>query len=287
MDEQQRLAEPKTTEQQTVQTPILPKQKPHHEQIMDILLNKDDISWQQIIFSAVKSEEMDPWNIDIAKLSQHFLEKLREFKEMDFKVSGKVILAAAILLRLKSNKLVGEDLTYLDQLIASSNHNEEEAFYDELASMEGEKVQVSIEGRNYELIPHTPQPRKRKVSVFDLVEALEKALEVKNRRKGWGGDEVHMEIPKMKYDIEELVQKIFQEVVAYFSSKKEETLTFTKLLHTSSREDKIFTFLPLLHLSNEGKVVLQQATHLGEIEIGLGMTETKKAVQNVAAAKGV
>ena len=34
-----------------------------------------------------------------------------------------------------------------------------------------------------QIYPRTPQPRKRKVSVFDLVQALEKALEVENRRK--------------------------------------------------------------------------------------------------------
>ena len=81
-----------------------------HEQLFDMILNKDDISWQQIIFTAVKSEQMNPWDIDIKLLSQKFLEKLRQFKEMDFKVSGKVILAAAIMLRLKSNKLIGEDM---------------------------------------------------------------------------------------------------------------------------------------------------------------------------------
>lgn len=263
------------------------QQKQHpHEQIIDILLNKDDISWQQIIFGAVKSEEMDPWDIDISKLLRTFLDKLHQFKEMDFKVSGKVILAAAILLRLKSNRLVGEDLTYLDQLIASSSQNEEDAFYEELAGMEAkDRVQVSIEGRNYELLPHTPQPRKRKVSVYDLVEALEKALEVKNRRKGWGTDDVQIEVPKNIVDIKELVQKIFNEIIVYFKTKKEEKLTFTKLLHRGNREEKVFTFVPLLHLSNEGKVILQQATHLGEIEIGLGLCEKKCAVQKVAATK--
>src|SRR3989344_5635587 len=32
------------------------------------------------------------------------------------------------------------------------------------------------------LIPRTPQPRQRKVSIYDLVEALERELEVKKRR---------------------------------------------------------------------------------------------------------
>ncbi len=244
----------------------------NQEQIMNIIFSKDDISWQQIIFSAVKSEQMDPWNIDIVKLSQQFLVKLGEFKEMDLKISGKIILAAAIMLRLKSNKLIGEDLSYLDQLIASSGRNEEEAFYDELSQMESqERVQVSIDGREYELVPRTPQPRKRKVSVYDLVEALEKALEVKNRRKGWGDNDIHMVIPIKKVDIEHLIQKTFSEVIGYFATQRDARLLFTKLLKKGTKYEKVYTFIPLLHLSNDGKVNLYQEKHLGDIEISLGI----------------
>ncbi len=273
--EQQRLAEPEKKEEQIASIPEITLEP--HEQIMDIIFNKDDISWQQIIFSAVKSEQMDPWDIDIAKLSQQFLVKLREFKEMDFKVSGKVILAAAIMLRLKSNKLIGEDMTYLDQLIASSGQSQEDAFYDELSQMEGQdKVQVSIAGRDYELIPRTPQPRKRKVSVYDLVEALEKALEVKNRRKPWDADEIHMEIPVRKVDIDHLIQKTFAEVMGHFTTQKEVKLMFSKLLKEGTKLEKVYTFIPLLHLSNEGKINLAQEMHLGDIHISLGEKAQEK-----------
>ncbi len=253
-------------------------QATQYDQIIDMIMNKDDISWQQIIFSAVKSEQMDPWDIDITKLSQTFLARLRELKEMDFKISGKVILAAAIMLRLKSTKLIGEDFTYLDQLIASSGQSDEDSFYDELASIENEnKVQVSIDGKNYELIPRTPQPRKRKVSVYDLVEALEKALEVKNRRRLWEKETIHMEIPKKKVDIEHLITKTFGEVMGYFNTLKEVRLTFSRLLKTDTKEEKVFTFIPLLHLSNSGKINLMQEVHLGEIFITPGYKINDKA----------
>ena len=285
--EQQRLAEPEKRQETPGAIPevtLLP-----HEQLFDMILNKDDISWQQIIFTAVKSEQMNPWDIDIKLLSQKFLEKLRQFKEMDFKVSGKVILAAAIMLRLKSNKLIGEDMNYLDQLIASGNQNEEEAFYDELSQMEGtDRVNVSIEGRNYELIPRTPQPRKRKVSVYDLVEALEKALEVKNRRKGWGEDEIRMVIPVRTVDIDQLIHKTFGEVMGHFMTQKEVKLMFSKLLKDGTKQEKVYTFIPLLHLSNEGKVNLTQEMHLGDIHISLGeKAHEKKEVNEESSQKQV
>lgn len=81
-----------------------------HDKIIDILFDQQDVTWQNMIFEAVKKEEMDPWDVDISALAKRFLDMVKQLKEMDFKVSGKIILAAAILLRLKSNKLLTDDL---------------------------------------------------------------------------------------------------------------------------------------------------------------------------------
>mgnify|MGYP001616541612 FL=1 len=108
------------------------------------------------------------------------------------------------------------------------------------------------------------------MSVYDLVEALEKALEVKNRRKPWGSDEIHMEIPVRTVDIDHLIQKTFSDVMGHFMTQKEVKLLFSKLLKEGTKLEKVYTFIPLLHLSNEGKVVLEQLEHLGEINISLG-----------------
>lgn len=257
-------------------TQTAPQEAPHPisspQDIYSFLCNKDDISWQQILYQAVKSEHMDPWDIDIGNIARRFLQDIQKMKELDFKISGKMILAAAILLRLKSTKLVGEDLSYLDQLLASTEQNEETAFYDELAAMnaDGYGTKVTVDGKEFQLLPRTPQPRKRKVSVYDLVEALEKALEVKHRRRIFGDTEIRMEIPQKKVDIEELVTKIFNEVKDHFLLKKQTGLTFQQLLKEGTKHEKVYTFLPLLHLSHSGKLELDQKEHLGDIHIRLG-----------------
>jgi segregation and condensation protein A len=271
---QEKQAQQESTEDKNVQTTLQT-----HDQLYTFLCKKGDISWQQMIYQAVKSEHMDPWNIDVSMLSQRFLTDLKTMKEMDFAVSGKMILAAAIMVRLKSTKLVGEDLTYLDQLIASGEQSEEDAFYEELAAMDGDNsARVNIEGREYTLLPRTPQPRKRKVSVYDLVEALEKALEVKKRRSIFEREVIHMKIPEKSVDIEALVLQIFGQVKGHFSSKKDEILKFTHLLKEGTKMDKVMTFLPLLHLSNAGKIALAQEQHLGDIHISLGHTADDDSV---------
>ena len=72
--------------------------------IFDMLFKEDEISWQAMIYSLIEEENMNPWDIDVSLIAKKFLQKLRQLKEMDFRISGKVILAAAILLKLKSNK---------------------------------------------------------------------------------------------------------------------------------------------------------------------------------------
>ena len=151
------------------------------EKIFELLFDKDEITWQSIILDLIKTEQMDPWDIDISLLSQKYLKMLKKLKDLDFRISGKIILAAAILLRIKSNKLVGEDITELDRLLAGKDLDElQEDFYDELQN-EFEAGQGSTVFDKPSLTPKTPQPRKRKVSVYDLMNALQKALEVKKR----------------------------------------------------------------------------------------------------------
>ncbi|MBN1156359.1 segregation/condensation protein A [Candidatus Woesearchaeota archaeon] len=237
------------------------------EHLFDMLLNQDEITWQSMIYDLVREEKMDPWDINITLLAQRFLEMLKKLKSMDFRISGKVLLAAAILLRLKSNRLVGEDLAALDRLISSSEELAEE-FYDELE----QELSAAVQQHDYSLTPRTPQPRKRKVSVYDLVAALNKALEVKNRR---AGREIlpapRVEPPKDHIEISVIIEKVFDQIREYYNVATPGTmLKFSQLLPAQcSKQDKVYTFIPLLHLDHQRKIELWQKEHFGEIEIEL------------------
>lgn len=232
-----------------------------HDRIFTIIFSKtDEITWQGIIYELIKSEQMDPWDIDVSILTQKYIEMLRNLKEHDFRVSGKVLLAAAILLKMKSHKLVGEDLTELDKLLIGVEEQ-----IDELGFEETGAIQKLTEIPS--LIPRTPQPRKRKVSIFDLVEALERALEVKKRRLLHSIPPLNLEAPKKKKDITEIIRDVYIKIRSFFVSTLKEKLTFTKLLPSESREDKVHTFIPLLHLAQQNKIELMQETPFGEIEV--------------------
>jgi len=234
------------------------------ERIYQLLVDENEISWKSIIFDLVKSKEMDPWDVDISMLAKWYLEKLNQLKTTDLKLSGKVLLAAALMLRLKSKKLVGEDLSEFDRLLAVSEMSGDQ-FYDSLEQELSQGEKIAIEG-NFELFPRTPQPRQRKVSVYELVKALEKALEVKKRRimnRLHDGPELVM--PEQKFDITSALSSLYSRILGFFKSSKH--VSFTELLPSQTKEDKVFTFIPLLHLSNQKKVFLDQKEHFGEIRV--------------------
>ena len=134
------------------------------DRILQLLTNEDNISWRSIILNLVKSANMNPWDIDVSKITEMYLNTIQKLQEMNFRVSGKVVLAAALLVRMKSSYLVGKDIAELDELFESASPSEEEAlsqeeFYDNL---EGIYSGVENEPEVPELPPRLPQPRQRK-----------------------------------------------------------------------------------------------------------------------------
>lgn len=243
------------------------------EKLLAMLTQEDDVTWKSLLTNLVKSEQMDPWDIDISYLAKRFLETIKELKEYNFRISGKVVLAAAILLRMKSVKLLDEHIKDLDSMIAQSQ--QQDAFYEELEQefyQQGVLEQKHQPGQ-YPLIPKTPQPRKRKISMYDLIDALHKALEVQDRRlvRRMEYATPTIEIPTKKWDLGAMIETLYTSISQYYQSKESSAppLTFTNLIPSQEKEAKVMTLMPLLHLSHQRKINLEQATHFADIEIFL------------------
>jgi segregation and condensation protein A len=225
-----------------------------------MLMQDDEITWQTIIYDLIKSEEMDPWDIDLSKLASMYLEIIKKLKETNLFVSGKVILASAILLKIKSEKLVSENIAAFDQMMYPSDEIEQ---LDDFVQDSNHKMEVP------KLLLKTPQPRKRKVTLNDLMGALQKAIEV-NQRRIFKSEERYTTkavLPEKVIDITSLIKNLYEKIKGMFIDK--EVLTFTELVSSDKKEDKLLAFIPLLHLANESKVNLEQDQHFGEIKIEL------------------
>lgn len=229
---------------------------------MNLVFKEDEITWQTIIYELIKTEQMDPWDINVSLLSEKYIDMLKKLQQMDLRLSGKVLLAAAMLLKIKSERFLGEDMAYFDNMMSGDDLDLEE---DSMDVVERKKL-TKEDFEKMRLIPKTPQPRQRKVSVYDLVDALQKALEVKKRRNILSRVEAQVRLPQNHIDISEIIRTVYEKVQFHFEDK--DKLTFAELINNSDKkEDKVYTFIPLLHLSNQRKVDLLQDNHFGEIEI--------------------
>ena len=233
------------------------------DQIYELLTKRDEVTWQSIIYELIKSEELDPWNINISLLAHRYLEAVRGLQGHNFFISGKVLLASSILLRMKTHKLVDEHLVEFDNMLFPP---------DEDLLEESEQDIKSLAHQEYpSLLIKTPQPRKRQLTIKDLMKALEQAIEVEERRKIKRiiTSRVIREavLPEKKVDITQLIQSIYDKIKSWFGKKP--NLTFTELVNSDKKEDKIMTFIPLLYLSNQQKIDLNQEKAFEEIHITL------------------
>ena len=86
------------------------------EQIHELLFGYK-LSWQAIIYDLINTEQLNPWDMDLVLLTDRFLDKVKQLEEANFFVSSKVLLAASLLLRIKSEILLNNYLPSLDEVL--------------------------------------------------------------------------------------------------------------------------------------------------------------------------
>jgi len=64
----------------------------------------------EILVSLAKTGKVDPWNIDIVDITDKYLTQLFQMKSQNLRLTGRTLLFAAVLLRLKSNVLENIDI---------------------------------------------------------------------------------------------------------------------------------------------------------------------------------
>jgi len=239
------------------------------DQIHSLLFNRK-IGWEEIINDLINTEQLDPWDIDIIILTDKYLEKVQKLEETDFFISSKVLLAAAFLLRIKTEILLNRYVKNIDEILFGKKEKKEQIL---------ERIEIGDEIP--ELIPRTPLPRFKKVTLKELIESLNKAIITENRRinkeiiNKKAIIESSFSIPKKKYNIKDKIKDIYESLFNHFEANQEkQKISFTEF-SGKSKEEKIILFSSLLHLDNQKKVWLEQEIPFGEINIWLSKTYFK------------
>ena len=207
-------------------------------------------NWEEVLEYIINEEGMDPWDIDIVKLADALVDHIKKMEIVDFKVPSRIIIIAAILLRMKVVLLEEEE-----------EKKEEERKEEELIDLS----QVPDLETPIKRVP------RRKVTLEELVSALEKAFrtkEIRDDKKIRAKRRVE-ELIQDEEDIEERINKLYEEIDGIVNQLREGELTFEQLVPKWERESIVDKFMPLLHLCQTGKVSCEQKEIFKEIYIKL------------------
>jgi len=213
-------------------------------------LEAEDLQPIEMLVNLVISERMNPWDIDIARLTNRFLEEIRKMREINLRISGKTLLAASFLLRLKSESILEKE----------EPEDGQEYFYEN---------EVDYRELN-EIKPITPPVRRRnerKTTLFELIAALQQALSEEMIRKNFPSkkNERKLVIKIDEEDIKEKISNIYSMLINLWKFKEE--ITFSELIKGKPRAKIVEILFTLLFLHMQKKIYIYQKELFGEIFI--------------------
>jgi segregation and condensation protein A len=205
----------------------------------------------EILMDLVISDELDPWDIDVADIANRFIEEVKKMTKLNLRLSGKTILASSILLRMKSDSLVPKEEPSFEEDFGWDYFPDEQA--DEIMPI------------------GTPVRRRgeRKTTLFELIDALQRALNEEMIRKNFPSGErpkPKMVIPIDEETMKERMTKIYDTLQEL--TKATEVVRFSDLLQ-GKREDIIAVLVTLLYLDSQRQITIWQKELFGEIFITL------------------
>lgn len=222
------------------------------ENILKMIVEKE--SWEEIIYYIVGLEKLNPWDVDLVKLTDGFIRFIRSSEELDFRIPAKVVFVASLLLRLKADYL--------------SIFEEKVEEVEEMLTEPKPFAELGIDPNLVQLGYPVKRVPKRQVTLDELIQALRKALAVHERKtervriarrqlnQVVVEEDITLRTEKILKDLDELIQKL-----------KKNKIEFSRLVEEWKREKIVDRLIPLLHLEQNQKVVCEQEDHFKEIFI--------------------
>ncbi|MFH7880818.1 MAG: segregation/condensation protein A [Candidatus Aenigmatarchaeota archaeon] len=219
------------------------------ENILKVIIEKE--SWEQILYYIVNVEKIDPWNVDIAKLCDGFINFLKKVKELDFRIPAKVVFVAALLLRLKAEYLMKKEEEKIEE-----KEEEIPTFFE----FDVSKLKLAYPVKR---IP------KVQITLEELVIALKKAMEIEERKKE-RRDLLKQKLVKninFEEDITKRIEIVFKKIEE--KSREKEKILFNDIVEKWESSKIVENFVPLLHLEKNEKIYTEQPEFFKEIYISL------------------
>jgi len=208
----------------------------------------DQPAWKSILVDLVKSEKMDPWNIDVADLTEKYLKKINELEHSNLRVPANAILACAILVKTKSKYLKLSSLEEEEEK-AEMTEEEKEMFLEEIPDLMASR-----------------SAREGRISLDELVNSIEGIIDRNTPSKKAGKALPKMELNFDTTSIEEKMSSVLESIRKHADSQG---VVMFKDLCSEDLDELVETFLPVLFLMNSGKILAYQEDFFGEIFVKL------------------
>ncbi len=186
-----------------------------------------------MLYNLARKGEIDPLNIDVVEVADKFLEELERAKKLDLRISGRVLLYAAILVRIKSDIVTGEAFGAFDD----SEDVEDEAvqLYDDLddaayspefeeyLSQDFLEDEDMLEDDLISALVSAGRKRVRRYTTLeDLIRELESAERVRKRRRRrkYHREDIvdPMSVPHDE-DLEDTIEKVREKVTLLMKNR--------------------------------------------------------------------
>ncbi|MFA5689436.1 MAG: segregation/condensation protein A [Kiritimatiellales bacterium] len=219
-----------------------------------------------LLLYLIKKEELDIYDIPINRITTQYMEYLELMKILNLEIAGDFIVMAATLMVIKSRMLLPDEergpveeddeedprWDLVRQLVEYKKFKDAAGFLGHL-----EEIQENVflrEGEHVELGAQ-PDVGMQDVSIFDLIAALNKALDRAPK-------EELQEIFAEQFTISEKVDYILE------VTKNGKPLTLGRIFRNMrSRQEIVCTFLAVLELIKLNRLTARQDGHFEEIVI--------------------
>ncbi len=227
-----------------------------------------------LLLKLIDKEEVSIYDIPISKITEQYIDYLRNIKESELETASEFIVLAATLLLVKSKMLLpsepcepsNEDLPFEDPRRELAERLSEYKIYHEIALVfkkiqeEGKRVYTRESGFGPKHISKSPGAASLKdISLSDLVN---KTYEIWKRRSPETVKKLE-KIQEKKITIEEKIEHIFK-----ILKEKNSAETFHNFLSSNfTRTELIVTFIALLELARLKLVSIEQSELFKEIKV--------------------
>jgi segregation and condensation protein A len=200
----------------------------------------------RVLTDILELQKISPWELDLAELVNGFIGRLLTAEYIDFRICGRALLSAAILLRLKTEYLL------------------------EFGREEEEIIRVIEEDI---FLPPIRPPFRRNIRPTSSAEFLEALRELvyppkKYSRRRAKSEITPILIPQLDISHVELTKSMKQIYSKLCEASRDQTpISFFEFAKSMSHVDVVRFFLSLLYLLSDGKIRIIQEQEFGDIQI--------------------